>query len=327
MAVGLVLGGGGVAGQAYHAGVLAALEQDLGWDARTADVIVGTSAGAITGTLLRAGVPPTDLAAWTVRAPLSDEGAMLEHLFGTELPELAPMRVANFVRPPRLPGAPLVRRLLSEPYQLDAASVLFTLVAAGRADVLEYLSPLREVQPSGWPERDLWICAVRRSDARLTVFGAAGSPEAPLHLAVAASCAVPAYFTPVRIAGVSYLDGGVHSATNAAVLRRRHLDLVVVVSPMSGQRGVPTGMADLIRRHAGQRLRREVDAIRAAGAEVVVYEPDRAVRDAMGGDMLPRRHVEDIVREAFLSAGRHTAGPEVRTDLRRLDARARRRAA
>ena len=54
--VGLVLGAGGIVGQAYHAGVLAALEVDLGWDARTADVIVGTSAGSVMGTALRMGL-------------------------------------------------------------------------------------------------------------------------------------------------------------------------------------------------------------------------------------------------------------------------------
>ena len=59
--VGLVLGAGGVVGQAYHSGVLAALEHDLGWDPRTAEVIVGTSAGSITGTLLRLGVSAEDL--------------------------------------------------------------------------------------------------------------------------------------------------------------------------------------------------------------------------------------------------------------------------
>src|SRR5262245_63883401 len=60
--VGLVLGGGGLVGQAYHAGALAALEHDTGWDARSADVIVGTSAGARTGLLLRAGYRPSELA-------------------------------------------------------------------------------------------------------------------------------------------------------------------------------------------------------------------------------------------------------------------------
>jgi hypothetical protein len=52
-----VLGGGGLAGQAYHAAVLAALEHDLGWDPRTAAVIVGTSAGAITGAYFGTGSP------------------------------------------------------------------------------------------------------------------------------------------------------------------------------------------------------------------------------------------------------------------------------
>ncbi len=36
----LVLGAGGVAGYSFHTGVLAAL-QDAGWDARTAELIVG----------------------------------------------------------------------------------------------------------------------------------------------------------------------------------------------------------------------------------------------------------------------------------------------
>ena len=36
-----------MAGMAFHAGVLLALHNDFGWDARDADVIVGTSAGSI----------------------------------------------------------------------------------------------------------------------------------------------------------------------------------------------------------------------------------------------------------------------------------------
>ena len=55
--VGLVLGAGGLVGQANHAGALAALEHDLGWDPRTAEIVVGSSAGSLTGTALRLGVP------------------------------------------------------------------------------------------------------------------------------------------------------------------------------------------------------------------------------------------------------------------------------
>ena len=66
--VGLVLGAGGVAGGAWHAGVLAALAEETGWDARSAAVIVGTSAGSIIGAALRSGVAPRDLHATAVGA-------------------------------------------------------------------------------------------------------------------------------------------------------------------------------------------------------------------------------------------------------------------
>jgi NTE family protein len=55
-----VLGAGGLTGTAFHAGVLTALAEDAGWDARDAEVIVGTSAGSIGAALMRAGFPPRD---------------------------------------------------------------------------------------------------------------------------------------------------------------------------------------------------------------------------------------------------------------------------
>src|SRR6476660_3752057 len=79
---GLVLGAGGTVGHAYHAGVLAALA-DCGWDAREAGLIVGTSIGAVTGALLRAGLAPADLYARVVGEPLSAEGrAFLDKVHG-----------------------------------------------------------------------------------------------------------------------------------------------------------------------------------------------------------------------------------------------------
>src|SRR5215218_143482 len=116
--VGLVLGAGGVVGQAYHSGVLAVLEHDFGFDARTADMIVGTSAGSITGTLLRLGVSAEDLAAWTVKAPLSGDDDVLQQMAEATVPELAPFRPLELLRRPlRLPGRHLVVRALSSPLQ------------------------------------------------------------------------------------------------------------------------------------------------------------------------------------------------------------------
>src|SRR6202034_136328 len=85
--VGLVLGAGGVVGQAYQAGVLAALEREAGWDARDADIIVGTSAGSVTGAALRVGVPATDLAAAMFGVPTSRKGgALLKQILPDDSP-------------------------------------------------------------------------------------------------------------------------------------------------------------------------------------------------------------------------------------------------
>src|SRR5688572_10729712 len=106
--VGLVLGAGGVVGQAYHAGVLAALELDLGWDPRTADVIVGSSAGAVTGALLRLGVSSEDLAAWAVDAPLSLESGDLHEALAQGDKEFPPLTWRDLLRRWRLPHPSLL---------------------------------------------------------------------------------------------------------------------------------------------------------------------------------------------------------------------------
>ncbi|MCZ7678960.1 MAG: hypothetical protein M5U28_09490 [Sandaracinaceae bacterium] len=67
----LVLGAGGPVGHAFHAGLLRALSQALGWDPREAELVLGTSAGAQVGALLRAGMSADDLAARAAGEPLT----------------------------------------------------------------------------------------------------------------------------------------------------------------------------------------------------------------------------------------------------------------
>ena len=86
---------------------------------------------------------------------------------------------------------------------------------------------------AGWPSEPLWVCAVR-SHATVSGWCSAGdAPPAPVGQAVAASCAVPAYFRPVSIDGKRYIDGGVRSFINADLVREMGLDLVIVSSPMT----------------------------------------------------------------------------------------------
>lgn len=315
--VGLVLGGGGVVGQAYHSGVLAVLQHDVGFDARSADVVVGTSAGSITGALLRLGVSPEDLAAWTVRAPLSGDGEVLRQITETPLPELAPFRPWELLRRPlRPPGPQMVRRALTRPLLFRPLAAGMALMAPGRHDVLDQLSALRELEGPDWPARDLWITAVRRRDGRRVVFGRPGAPPAPLHRAIGASCAVPGYFAPVPIGRHTYVDGGAHSPTNAALLRGQGLDVVVVIAPMSGPTGWRPGVFPAARRYADRLLRREVRALEADGVRTVVFTPGPEEQEVMGNDMMSRARLDDVVSRSFLAAGSHAARPEVTALLR-----------
>jgi NTE family protein len=315
--VGLVLGGGGVVGQAYHSGVLAVLQHDLGFDARTADVVVGTSAGSITGTLLRLGVSAEDLAAWTVKAPLSGDDEVLRQMAEASLPELVPFRPVELLRRPlRLPSRHMVARALTRPLQFRPMAAGMALMAPGRHDILEQLAALRELERPEWPEPGLWICAVRRRDGRRVVFGRPGSPEAPIHLAVGASCAVPGYFAPVRIEGHDYVDGGVHSSTNAAILRGQGLDLVIVVAPMSGPAGWRPGLFPVARRYSERLLRREVRALQAEGIRTVVFTPGWGEQEVMGNDMMSRRRLDEVIQQSFLTAGAYAATSGVATLIR-----------
>ena len=311
--VGLVLGGGGVIGLAYHVAALAAVEHDLGWDPRTADVVVGTSAGSLVAALLRRGLPASDLSAIAVGAePFSSPPAVVRAL--RDRPDFPPVRLLSLLgRPPRLPSVTMVTAWLRRPWRFDPVSAAASVVPDGTLDLSEHAGAIEEVLGSAWPDRDLWVCTVRRRDMRRVVLGR--DVTARLSSAVTASCAIPGYFRPVDIGGEQYVDGGVHSPTNADVLRRSDLDLVVIVSPMSGRGVRRVGVGDLVRRHAGGKLAVERGRLHAAGIPTVVIEPGPEVVEALGADFMSDARVDDIVRSALLDTGEQLRAPFNRTLL------------
>ena len=303
--VGLVLGAGGTVGQAYHAGVLAALENDLGWDPRLADVIVGTSAGSITGALLRLGVPAAELAAWAVHAPLRlDRGAVKEWL-SQERPEFPPFTARHWLRPWRPPSPALVARMLRKPWAVRPAVAALTCAPRGKVDLLAHAGALEDLAED-WPE-GLRVCAVRRRDGERVVFGAPGAPEASLAAGVTSSCAIPGYFAPVRIGRAEYVDGGVHSPSNADVLADEELDIVIAVSPMSASTRVLSLDAGL-RYSAHRRLVRELKRLERRGVTVVRFEPGAKALAAMGINMMADDRGDKVVQAAFIESGAMAAG-------------------
>jgi len=303
--LGLVLGAGGVTGAAYLAGALAALENDIGWDPRTAHAIVGTSAGALIGALLRGGVPAGDLAAWTVRSRLSDEGASV--LAALERPEFDAVRLGQFLRLPRIPRPQAVWSALRNARRFDPLRALMTHLHDGTRDVEARLQFLG----TDWPASAFSCCAVRRSDGRRHVFGPTLGPSGGLAAAVAASCAVPGYFAPVDVDGVDYLDGGIASATNADVVPG-DVDLAIVLAPMASatpQHGF--SLDRLIRERTAGKLRDELAHLSARGIEHVVFAPGPETIALLGPDFMSDTATAEIVVTAFLETGEQLREREV----------------
>ena len=274
--VGLVLGAGGVTGDAFHRGVVRALSQ-IGYDARSADVIVGTSAGSMVGAFLRKPDRP-------LGAALRDATVHGRRLGST--PDLSPLLAA-----------------LRQPWRARPGVIASSLLPTGRRSTDFLVAGLAAQHGREWPEQPLYVVAARRRDGRRVVFGREGAPPTDVAHAVAASCAIPGYFHPVEIDGEMYVDGGVHSPTNADVLNRWNLDVLLVSSPMSVEPGSLRPTLDLAMRLGCRRyLRRETAGQRRRGTTVVSFEPGGDLLTAMGLNPLHGARIDEIEELSCLRA-------------------------
>lgn len=197
MATGLVLGGGGITGIAWQIGLLKGL-RDLGVDLTAADLVVGTSAGAVVGAQLTSDVDLDELYAEQCRPADAEIGG---HYGPRQMLGLA----VRLVLPATGRGR---RRRLGR-----AARRAHPEPATERLRVIGTRLRTPSGEPMDWPERDLRITAIDADSGSFTVF-ARDSGVDLLH-AVAASCAVPLVWPAVEIDGRYYIDGGMRSAANA----------------------------------------------------------------------------------------------------------------
>ena len=264
----LVLGGGGVTGVAWEIGLITGLA-GLGIDLAAADVLIGTSAGSVVG---------ADIAS----------GQELEVLYQAQLAPPAPEPAARM-------GWGIIGRLIwimstsRDPARARArvghwALAARTMPEADRRKVIEARLPT-----SDWPAKNLKIIAVDARTGESMVFDSAG--DAGLVDAVGASCAVPGVWPPVTIGDRRFVDGGLRSIANADLAAG--YERVVIVAPVAKGAGHLTSP------------RRQAAALTAAGARVVLVQPDRAAVHAIG------RNVLDLSRRAAAAAaGRAQAAAE-----------------
>jgi NTE family protein len=213
--------------------------------------------------------------------------------------EFPPWNWRAFLRVPRPPSASFVGAWIRRPWRIDPLAVVSSIVADGDIDLALHGQHNASALGDAWPDAPLWLCAVDQRDQYRVVFGR--DRFASLTAAVTASCSVPGYFSPVMVDGQRFVDGGVHSPTNADVLRRSGLQLVIVVSPMSGRALGRVGLEAAIRRR--RKLRHEIAMLRARGSRTFVLEPGHEVRSLAGMDFMSDETVTQIVGAAFLDAG------------------------
>jgi len=264
----LVLGGGGLLGVAWMTGVLAGYDDATGADVRRCRRFIGTSAGSIVAASLVAGRSPL--------RPGSAKGVIrpLQHADSPLSPapfvdaDRAGRRVPNIVV-----GAGAVAARVGAPIR----ALALRAIPEGRRSIAGFVD---EVDRWGATfDGRLRVCTVDAGNGRRVVFGSRSAPPATVGQAVAASCAIPAVFAPVRIGDRRYVDGGAWSPTNADAAPAGRGDRVLLLEPT----------AVLVRGALRAAALLEAVALRSRGAVVQIVIPDDSARPLMGRLMDPDR--------------------------------------
>lgn len=295
----LVLGAGGLVGVAHHVGVLAALEDELGFRHDQADVLIGTSAGSAVAAYLGTG--------WST----------------AQLMEMAPE--LHRAAPGPLAGTPadFVRRGIGSAYVVARATVRVPSVLslppvgwlrrafpAGLVSMGEGSSILERDLPRSWPERQLWLAAYDLVSRCRVVLGRPGSPYMALSAAVRASCAIPGVYAPVRAGDTMLVDGGAWSLTNVDLVALAGCEMAICVAPMAYDLArPPEGRDRLVREVATRLLARSTERLRRLGVKVVTIAP---------GPAEVAVHGLNLMRATGLEAVGDVAYEETILQLRRL---------
>lgn len=293
---GLVLGAGGVLGAAWTIGALDAVQEELGWDPREAEVLIGTSAGSVLVSALACGVGVEQLR---------------NHQQGVVAPgdpaiDFDPDTGSGGALPPLpKPFVGSTRGVLStalHPWRVTPMSALSLALPQGRGSIEPVGQLVDAFVPAGeWaPHPATWVVALDHVSGRRTVFGREGAPRAALRDAVMASCSIPGWYAPVRIGGRRYVDGGACSPTSLDLLAREGLDEVVVLSPMTSldydaPSSVTARLERRFRRIVTKRLVGEVKRVAAAGTRVVLLGPGAEDLEGIGANMMDPKRREEVL--------------------------------
>jgi NTE family protein len=262
----LVLGGGGLAGIGWFAGLFYGLSTQ-GVVLCDADQMIGTSAGSATAAQLR--------------GPHS-----LEHIYARQTD---PALIADEAPPSMAAMAelmamfPKLQAIADHAERMRAVGEMALSAKTVPPEVRRAMIE-RRLTSYDWPKAPLIITAVDIESGALVTFDAASGVS--LVDAVTASCAVPGVWPVVAINRKRHMDGGVYSADNAHLAEGAKR--VIIASPFGSVSPSPSGY----------HLNDAVAKLEAAGTKVLVVTPDETARTAMGANPL-----DPAVRKPSAEAG------------------------
>jgi NTE family protein len=273
----LVLGGGGLLGEAWMTGVLAGFEEATGADTTRCRAWVGTSAGSIVAAGLAAGRRPRRGAGPPAAAP-AQTGS-------TGAGSAVLRRAAGAVTALGAVGAPVGLSVLA-PAGARARALVLGRVPDGRRSLGALQTEVGRWGGAAW-EDGLRVCAVDLESGRRVVFGSGGAPAATVGQAVAASCAIPGVFRPITIEERRYVDGGAWSPTNADAAPAGRGDRVLVLEPtavlLRGALRAAGAVEALALRRRGARVHLVTPAPDAARLMGALMRPDKGDRVLAAG--------------------------------------------
>jgi NTE family protein len=307
---GLVLGGGGVLGAAWMIGALSALRDSMAWDPRESEVVVGTSAGSVVGSMLACGLSVDTLVNHQrgIVAPGDPQiGFDPDTASGGSLPPRPQLRMGS---------VSLVAQAVLHPRRVPVLAALSGLAPRGRGTLAAVADLVNEVNPQGqWPEHpELWLIAMDYDSGKRVRFGAPGAPPIGLAEAVMASCSIPGWFTPIEAGGRRYIDGGTLSPTSLDVLAGRGLDEVIVLAPMASfDYDEPTTVVAKgerrFRRAMTRRILSEAGKVRRTGTAVTILAPGREDLEAIGVNLMDHRRRSAVLDVALRTTAEALADP------------------
>lgn len=325
----LVLGGGGIAGAAFHIGSLLALNDVLeDFSANDFDLFVGTSAGAFVCACLANGITPEDLA----RSQLGRGPAHVPRMRYVEILRPLKGRLARAAAASVGAIKSTARQVARSKTQTSFVDTFFSMtegLASWRLyttrGIAEYLQRIFAVR--GRTDRfeklpkQLLVCATDLDTAERIVFGREDMPKARISSAVAASAAIPIIYEPVRLNGREYLDGGLRSPTNLDIALSEGATSVVLINPLvpylhdvryllrgfnSPLRHVSDGglgrlVAQVFRIMARAHLEKEIDLLRARypDADILIIEPHRDDEHLFVFNLMDYSAREQLAKDAY----------------------------